>query len=165
MCRRGSLRRVNPRQPYCCAIMHTDALCSLTRGNLRPPSKRLQLVSCLHDRSSASKRLQLVSWPHDRSCALHRYPYQACELFSLPHNLPLDLEGKGPLFSSASHGFLPKTYFGNFCPASANHVGRSVTTSQISRKGFQSNCIADKQSTFLGNIPGGHTLSAPFSTI
>lgn len=41
------------------------------------------------------------------------YPYRACELFSMPHNLPLDLQGKGPLFSSASHGFLPKTYFGS----------------------------------------------------
>ncbi len=41
-----------------------------------------------------------------------RYPQGACELFSMPHNLPLDLQGKGPLFSSSSHGFLPKKYAG-----------------------------------------------------
>lgn len=30
----------------------------------------------------------------------------------MPHKLPMDLQGKGPLFSSSSHGFLPKKYSG-----------------------------------------------------
>jgi len=41
------------------------------------------------------------------------YPQGACELFSMPHKLPMDLQGKGPLFSSSSHGFLPKKYSGH----------------------------------------------------
>ena len=45
-----------------------------------------------------------------RSVSLH--VEQACELLSIPHNLPLDLHGRGPVFSSASHGFLLKKFRG-----------------------------------------------------
>jgi len=38
------------------------------------------------------------------------YPYMACELMSIPHNVPLDFDGRGPMFSSSSFGFLPKKF-------------------------------------------------------
>ncbi len=45
-----------------------------------------------------------------------RYPYMACELMSIPHNVPLDVDGRGPMFSSASFGFLPRKFQGASTP-------------------------------------------------